>query len=109
MSVALRLLGSGLLIAVAQWALALASLLAMGLEPTTWWLALSGVLTVVVSVVTYRLLVHRPDEPTREDEDDDGGGGGPPPDDPEPPWWPEFERAFRAHAARPRDGERGPA
>lgn len=40
------------------------------------------------------------------DEDDDGGGGprGPDPDDGGPPWWPEFEAAFRRHAAeRPRD------
>jgi hypothetical protein len=46
-----------------------------------------------------------------DDPDDDGGPGGgggrrpPPPDPPggdgprEPDWWPEFERAFRAHTA----------
>lgn len=35
----------------------------------------------------------------------DGGGGGArnrPADPPEPPWWPDFERDFRAHAARER-------
>lgn len=92
-----RLLASGLATATAQWALALASLAAMGLERTTWWLAGSGVLAAAVSVLTYRLLIC-PEPPTRE-----GEGGGPPGDDPEPPWWPDFERAFRAHTERARE------
>lgn len=102
--VAFRLLTSGLATALGQWALAIASLLAMGLEPTTWWLGLSGVLTAVVSVWAYRLVVRRPGDAGPEDDDSSGGGGGPPPDAPEdppdPPWWPAFERAFRDHADR---------
>lgn len=97
--VAFRLLTSGLATAVGQWGLAVASLEAMGLEPTTWWLALSGVLTAVVSVLAYRLLVRPPAAP--EDESDSPPGG--PDDDPDPPWWPDFERGFRAHAGRPRE------
>jgi len=97
MPVALRLLTSGLATALGQWALAIASLLAMGLEPTTWWLGLSGVLTAVVSVLTYRLVVRGPEGPEEGGPTEDG-----PDDDPEPPWWPEFERALREHAGRPR-------
>jgi len=114
MTVAYRLLTSGLATALGQWALAAGSLLAMGLEPTTWWLGLSGALTAAVSVWAFRLV-----RPAADDDDDGGdgggGGGGPPdsPDPPDPPWWPAFERAFREHAARPRDGasagERAPA
>ena len=97
-----RLLTSGLCTALTQWALAIASLLAMGLEPTTWWLGLSGLLTTVVSVWLYRL-VRRPRDEGDDDGPDDGGGGSPPdgPVEPEPPWWPAFERAFREHAERP--------
>lgn len=91
---ATRLLAAGLATAGAQWALALASLVAMGPEPTTGWLAVSGVLTATVFVLTSRLLV-RPEPPATGE-----GGGGPPGDDPDPPWWPDFERAFRAHADR---------
>jgi hypothetical protein len=104
MSAAHRLLASGLATAAAQWALALASLLAMGLAPTTGWLAVSGVLTAAVTVVTCRLI--GPEPPASDEED---GGGGPSGDDPEPPWWPDFERAFRAHAGRPRERTSGPA
>lgn len=100
MPVALRLLTSGLTVSLGQWGLAIASLAAMGLEPTTWWLGLSGVLTAAISVVAYRLLVRPP--PDRDEGDDRGPAAGGPDDDPEPPWWPEFERAFREQAARPR-------
>ena len=105
MTVAIRLLTSGLATALGQWVLAVGSLLAMGLEPITWWLGLSGALTAVVSVWVFRLV-----RPASDDGDGDsdygggGGGGGGPEDPPDPPWWPEFERAFREHAARPRAG-----
>jgi hypothetical protein len=91
--VAHRLLASGLATSAAQWTLATASWLAMGFAPTTGWLAGSGVLTAAVTVLTYRLLV-RPEPPAEERRWRASD------DDPEPPWWPDFERAFRAHADR---------
>lgn len=97
MSVALRLLTSGLATALGQWGLAIASLLAMGTEPTTWWLALSGVLTAAISILVYRLLAGPPEAP--EDGGDPPSGGRD--DEPDPPWWPDFERAFRDHVDRP--------
>ena len=113
MTLALRLLTSGLATALGQWVLAIGSLLAMGLEPTTWWLGLSGALTAVVSVWVFRLVRPAADGGDGRDEGEDGGGGGgggsAPEDPPDPPWWPEFERAFREHAARPPVGGRAPA
>jgi len=107
MSIPLRLLASGLATALGQWALAVASLLAMGLEPTTWWLGLSGVLTTAVSVWAFRL-VRRPRDDGESEGEGEGPGGGPE-DPPEPPWWPEFERALRAHTSSSPAPERTPA
>lgn len=50
-----------------------------------------GGTTVLMAIVTHRLLTPPGDD----------GGRGPRPDEPpppdEPPWWPEFESEFRAH------------
>ena len=100
MTPARRFLVVGLAIATAEGALGLLAL------PT----GLGGYLfacaaaTAVLALAARRLVVGPPDEP---DDDGRGGGGGPPDEPPPPPWWPDFEAAFRAHAAA-RAPARGP-
>ena len=100
-----RLTVAGLAMAVAYWVLAAVALI-VGAPELTLWMGLSGVLAAVLAVLAVRA-INRPGPgpgPGRRDDgpdagDDDGPGGGGGPDGPEPPWWPEFERAFRAHVA----------
>lgn len=79
---------------------ALLALLALptGLTP---YLLACAVATTALAIGGHRLMAPRGED---DGDDGDGPGGGTPLDDPPPPWWPEFEAAFRRHAAeRERD------
>ena len=88
-----RFRASVLAVAVAEAALALLAL-STGLTP---YLLACAAATSALAIGGHHLMT-----PRDEDDGDEGGegpDGGPPPDDPPPPWWPEFEAAFRRHAA----------
>ncbi len=94
MSRARRLLLAGVGAAAGHWVFALMLLVALQAGPTALWIALSGALLAVVTIVGYRAAVG----PGPDDDERDS----PSPDDPEPPWWPEFEREFRDYDRRRR-------
>lgn len=108
MRTARGVLAVGLAAAGVHWSLAAAGLV-FGVPEISIWFGLVGVLTAVLALLAFRAVARDggdADGGTGRPDDDGGGGGGggPPgggqPPGGEPPWWPEFERAFRAHAAR---------
>jgi hypothetical protein len=70
--------------------------LAFGVPGALLLFGLCAAISLGLAVITAPLLQRPPG--------DDGGLGAPPEHGtpPEPPWWPQFERDFRAHAARER-------
>lgn len=71
--------------------------LAFGVPGALLLFGMCAAISLGLAVITAPLLQHPPQ--------DDGGLGAPPENDPppDPPSWPEFEREFRAHAARERE------
>jgi hypothetical protein len=89
-----RMLFWGTVVSLGHVALGLVGRLVLEVPGSMLFFGLSAALTLVLALATAPLLRPRrpPDDP-----------GEPPPEKPEPPpWWPEFEREFRAYAARPR-------
>jgi hypothetical protein len=99
MSAPARMRLAGALVSAMHVALALAGELLVGV-PGAWLLfGLCAVLSLAVALIAAPLLDPGRRGPGDGDDPSPPTGGDEPP---EPPWWPEFERAFRAHADRRR-------
>jgi hypothetical protein len=99
MSAPARMRLAGALVSAGHVGLGLAGELLVGVAGAWLLFGLCAAVSLVVALIAAPLL-----EPGRGGP---GGGGDPPApgggdEPPEPPWWPEFERDFRAHAARRR-------
>jgi hypothetical protein len=86
---------AGGLISAAHLACGLAGWLVFGLPGAMLLFGLCAAVSLGLALVASPLMQPPPDG-------DGGIGAGDPDEPPEPPWWPDFEREFRAHAARPR-------
>lgn len=84
----MRAWGAG--VAAGHVALGLIAAVVLGVPGSELFFGLCALSTLALSQLAAPLL--------RPRGDDDDGREPPPGDDPSPPWWPEFERAFRAHA-----------
>ena len=87
---------AGAAISAVHLACGLLGWLAFGVPGALLLFGLCAAISLGLAVVTAPLLQRPPRG--------DGGLGAPPADGapPDPPWWPQFERDFRAHAARER-------
>jgi hypothetical protein len=86
---------AGALVSAGHLACGLAGWLAFDLPGAMLLFGLCAALSLALALIASPLMRRPPDA--------DGGLGARGRDaPPEPPWWPEFERAFRAHVARER-------
>jgi hypothetical protein len=88
---------AGAAISAVHLACGLLGWLAFGVPGSLLLFGMCAAISLGLAVITAPLLQRPPR--------DDGGLGVPRPTSdppPDPPWWPEFERDFRAHAARER-------
>lgn len=87
---------AGGLISALHLACGLAGWLVLGLPGAMLLFGLCAAVSLGLALVASPLMQRPPDS--------DGGIGAARDAPPEPPWWPDFERDFRAYAARERSG-----
>ena len=86
---------AGALISAGHLACGLIGWIALDLPGAMLLFGLCAALSLALALIASPLIQRPPDG-------DGGLGAGDRGEPPEPPWWPEFEREFRAHAARER-------